>query len=320
MPTHSPALTLTGLTKTFGRHRAVDDVTLDVNQGEMVGFLGPNGAGKSTTLYMITRLVRPTAGSIHVFGHDVRRSPVEALRHIGALVETPSFYGYLSGRRNLELVARVYGIRDRTAVDEILAQIGLTERQKDPVQNYSQGMKQRLGLGAALLGSPRLLLLDEPTNGLDPEAMREILGLVRNKVRQDGLAVFISSHLLGEVEEYCDRVAIMNGGKLACEGHVDEILAQADPVVRVTFSGDRPAPDTFRTLEGIETVVEAPGGALEFLLTGQDSAWLNRQLLERGFPVATIAPKQRTLREFFLALTGTPPDSPPTAPHTPREV
>ena len=303
MPSQHPALTLAGLTKTFGRHLAVDDVSLEVRPGEIVGFLGPNGAGKSTTLYMITRLVQPTAGSVHVFGHDVRREPVAALKHVGALVETPAFYGYLSARKNLELVARVHGVRDRNAVGDMLAQVGLADRQKDPVQTYSQGMKQRLGLGAALLGSPRLLLLDEPTNGLDPEAMREILGLVHSRAKNEGLAVFISSHLLGEVEEYCDRVAIMNRGKLVCEGHVKEILAQTDPVVRVTFAGNRPEADVFRTIPGVESVCKAPGNALEFLLQGRDSAWLNRQLLEQGFAVATIAPRQRTLREFFFDMT-----------------
>jgi ABC-2 type transport system ATP-binding protein len=297
------ALELEHLSKRYGRTQAVADLSLQVCTGEMVGFLGPNGAGKSTTLYMITGLVRPSSGTMAIFGHDVRRDFVRAMSHVGAMVETPAFHGSLSARTNLEMIARVRGLTDPQAIAAVLEQVGLSQRQRDPVVAYSQGMKQRLGLAAALLGSPRLLLLDEPTNGLDPEAMQDVLHLIRTRVREDGLAVLISSHLLAEVEEYCDRVIIMNGGRLIQEGNVRELLAPHEDHLLVTFAGEPPALPDLAALEGVAGV-EEQNGVYAIRLQGRDGAWLAQTLVNRGWRLASLRPRRRTLREFFFQSTG----------------
>lgn len=299
-----PALQLDGLKKVFGRTPAVDGIDLSVRPGEMVGFLGPNGAGKSTTMYMITGLVRPSAGRISIFGHDVHRDFVAAMRHVGAMVEAPAFHLELSARKNLSMIARVRGADTHRAVDEVLEWVGLRDRDRDRVAAYSQGMKQRLGLAAALLGSPRLLILDEPTNGLDPEAMHDVLSRIRARVHNENLAVFISSHLLSEVEEFCDRVAIMNRGRLVTEGEVRDILAPHHDQLEVTFQGNVPAVSELLAIEGVLTVTEHDGGVAIHLQEGRDGAWLLRELVGRGMEVSSLVPKRRSLREFFLASTG----------------
>jgi len=299
----TPALSLQGLSKRFGRIAAVDGLSLEVAQGRMSGFLGPNGAGKSTTLSMVMRLVRPTAGRIEIFGQDLRRDFREAIRPVGSMVETPAFYDHLGGRKNLELAANLRGCVPAREIDEVLKRIGLASRSLDKVRTYSLGMKQRLGIGRALLGSPRLLILDEPTNGMDPEGTREILEFLKEKVRTEGLTVFISSHLLHEVEEYCDDVHVIDRGRLVAAGLVKEILRPREDVVRVTFAGRRPEPSEIAD-ERIAAVAEAGADALELTLRGADSVWLNRHLLERGHPVAALVPRQRSLKEFFLSITG----------------
>src|SRR5258706_7334188 len=190
----------------------------------MAGFLGPNGAGKSTTLYMIRRLVRPTHGCIRIFGTDIWKDYKKAIRSVGITVESPACYEYLSGRKNLELAARLLDNVSPRESDEILERIGLAERQHDRVRIYSTGMKQRLGIGRALLGRPRLLILDEPTNGMESEGTHEFLSFLREKVRQDGLTIFISSHLMSEIEEFCDMVFVVNHGRLAASGKVSDLL------------------------------------------------------------------------------------------------
>ena len=299
-----PALALEDLSKHFGRIRAVDRLSLEVPPGQMAGFLGPNGAGKSTTLYMIPRLVRPSGGRISVFGVDIWQDFRQAIRSVGVMVEAPAFYEYLSGRKNLELAARIHGGIPRRDIDAILERIGLADRQRDKVRTYSMGMKQRLGIGRALLGRPRLLILDEPTNGMDPEGTREILTFLRERVRTDGLSVFISSHLLYEVEEYCDTVFVINKGRLIESGQVKDILMPHERIVRVTFEGKVPERNTLMAEEKIKDVEALTASSLEVTLAVDDPVWLNRYLLQAGFRVAAISPKQKTLKEFFLSITG----------------
>ena len=304
MSTNDAALRLNDLCKSYGRIRAVDHLSLDVGAGEMAGFLGPNGAGKSTTLYMTTRLVHPSGGKIEIFGHNVWNKFKLAIRYVGSMLETPSFYEFLSARKNLELMGRLRGNADDKEIGEILERTGLSERQNDKVATYSHGMKQRLGLGMALLGKPRLLVLDEPTNGMDPEGTREILSFLQEKVRDDGLTVFVSSHLLYEVEEYCDRVFVINNGHLISSGRVKEILAPHDNVVLVSFGGKPPDPTALMKEDGIEHIESLPGEVFEFTLTNRDGVWLNKLLLSRGYKVSSLTPRRKTLKEFFLAITG----------------
>jgi ABC-2 type transport system ATP-binding protein len=299
-----PALALEDVSKRFGRMLAVDRLSLGIEPGHMAGFLGPNGAGKSTTLYMIPRLVRPTNGRIRIFGVDIWKDYKQAIRSVGITVESPAFYEYLSGRMNLELTARLLGNVSPREIDEILERVGLAERQHDRVRVYSTGMKQRLGIGRAMLGRPRLLILDEPTNGMDPEGTHEVLSFLRERVGQDGLTIFISSHLMSEVEEFCDTVFVINRGHLVASGRVKELLKPHERVVRVTFQGKVPDSDFISRHKQIRKAEPLTAETMEITLAQDDSAWLNQCLQEAGFRVSAIAPKQKTLKEFFLSITG----------------
>jgi ABC-2 type transport system ATP-binding protein len=300
----APALALENLSKRFGNFQAVNDLSLEIPPGIMAGFLGPNGAGKSTTLYMIPRLVRPSGGRIRIFGVDIWQDYKKAIRSVGITVESPAFYEYLSGRQNLELTARLLENVTPGEIDEIFERIGLADRQHDRVRVYSTGMKQRLGIGRALLGRPRLLILDEPTNGMDPEGTQEVLSFLREKVRNDGLTIFISSHLMSEIEEFCDTVFVINHGHLVASGNVRELLKPHERVVRVTFQGKVPDAEFFSRYDQVRQVETLAADLLEITLARDDSAWLNRCLLEAGYHVSAVTPKQKNLKEFFLSITG----------------
>jgi ABC-2 type transport system ATP-binding protein len=299
-----PALSLEDVSKRFGSMLAVDGLSLEIEPGQMAGFLGPNGAGKSTTLYMIPRLVRPTNGRIRIFGADIWRDYRKAIRSVGITVESPAFYEYLSGRQNLELAARLLDKVSPREIEEILERVGLAERQHDRVRVYSSGMKQRLGIGRAMLGRPRLLILDEPTNGMDPEGTQEVLSFLRERVKQDGLTIFISSHLMSEVEEFCDSVFVINHGRLVASGRVKELLKPHERLVRVTFQGSVPDGGFISRHEQIRKAEPISADTVEITLARDDSAWLNQCLHQSGFRVSAIAPRQKTLKEFFLSITG----------------
>jgi ABC-2 type transport system ATP-binding protein len=298
-----PALVLENVSKRFGRIQAVNQLSLEIKPGLMAGFLGPNGAGKSTTLYMIPRLVRPSAGHLRIFGVDIWQDYKRAIRSVGITVESPAFYEYLTGRQNLELAARLLDQASPRELDETLERIGLAARQHDRVQVYSTGMKQRLGIGRAMLGRPRLLILDEPTNGMDPEGTQEVLSFLRAKVRNDGLTIFISSHLMSEIEEFCDTVYVINQGHLVASGNVRELLRPHERIIRVTFQGKVPDAEFFRRHEQVRQVESLTADTLEITLDRDDSAWLNDCLHQAGFRVSAITPKQKTLKEFFLSIT-----------------
>ncbi|HEX7652565.1 MAG TPA: ABC transporter ATP-binding protein [Verrucomicrobiae bacterium] len=300
----APALELQGLSKRFGRFQAVDQLSLAVPAGVMAGFLGPNGAGKSTTLYMISRLVRPSAGSIQAFGVDLLRDHKAAAGTVGITVETPAFYDYLTARQNLELAARLIGRVPPGQIDEILERVGLAERQHSPVRVFSTGMRQRLGIGRTLLGRPRLLILDEPTNGMDPEGMQEVLSFLRQKVREEGLTIFISSHLMSDIEEYCDQVFVLNRGQLVASGAVKELLRPHQRQVRVQFQGTPPEPAVVRAWPQVQGLTVLAPDVWEVSLATEDAAWLNHALHQTGSRIAALNPKQKSLKEFFLAITG----------------
>src|SRR5436853_1040626 len=227
----APPIEIRGLTKRYGEITAVDEVDLTVEQGDVFGYLGPNGAGKTTSLRMMLGLIRPTAGTVRLFGRDPWQS-VRALDGVAGFVEAPTFYPYLSGRRNLELLAAFDGNGARARIEEALERVELSERGNDKVGGYSHGMRQRLGIAAALLRDPKLLLLDEPTTGLDPAGMRDMRVLIR-RLSEHGITIVLSSHLLPEVEEVCDRVAIIRSGRVVYEGELDELRRQASSAYRL---------------------------------------------------------------------------------------
>jgi len=235
-----PPIVARGLVKRYGDLFAVDRVDLTVESGDVYGFLGPNGAGKTTTLRMLLGLVRPDAGSIHLFGRDPQSDLISALRGVAGIVEEPRLYPYLSGRTNLELLAAFDRAGEGSAtIEEVLELVDLRERADDHVSEYSQGMRQRLGIAACLVKRPRLLLLDEPANGVDPAGIRFLRDLIR-RLGEQGITILLSSHLLAEVEEVCSRVAVIAAGRIVYEGSLHELRASAAPptvCVRPTSSG-----------------------------------------------------------------------------------
>lgn len=223
-------LSARGVRKKIGRKWIIDDVTFDVKEGEIFGFLGPNGAGKTTTIRMLVDLIRPTEGSITVCGYNVNKNPEQALQYVGSIVENPEVYTYLTGWENLQHFARMQPGIDEARIAEVVDIVRLDQRIHDKVSTYSLGMRQRLGIAQALLGRPRLLILDEPTNGLDPKGIKELREFIR-KLADEGLAVFVSSHLLSEIQLLCDRVAIISKGRVLAVGGVDELVARNSPYV-----------------------------------------------------------------------------------------
>jgi ABC-2 type transport system ATP-binding protein len=238
------ALEARQLAKRYGQRLAVEDASFTVRPGEVFGFLGPNGAGKTTTIRMIVGLVRPTSGRVLVAGRDLVADREAALRRMGCIVESPDFYDYLTGRENLRHFARMIDRQAMGRIDPLSELLRIRERLDDRVGTYSLGMRQRLGIVQALLGDPAVLVLDEPANGLDPSGIRELRTLLRRLADERGISVFVSSHLLGEVEKVCDRLAIVHRGRVRAEGSVAEL----------TSSGRRSLEDTFIEVTGGETV------------------------------------------------------------------
>jgi ABC-type multidrug transport system ATPase subunit len=296
----TPVVKTVGLTKRYGHHVAVDGLNLTVHAGEVLGFLGPNGAGKSTTLRMLLGLVRPTAGRATVLG--VPPCTAGALARVGAMVETPAFYPYLSGRDNLRVLAGYAGVGAATieaTVERGLHEVGLTTRAGDKVNGYSAGMRQRLGVAAALLKDPQLLILDEPTSGLDPHGTVEMRALIR-RVAEQGRTVLLASHILAEVEQVCDRAAVIHRGRLIAEGTVAELRGQAGLLVRA-----EPV-EQARTLVQRASVgdVTVDDGALRVAVDPARAPEVNRVLVGAGLAVYEIRPVERSLEDVFLHITG----------------
>jgi ABC-2 type transport system ATP-binding protein len=284
------------LTKRYGDQIAVNNVNLTVRRGEVYGFLGPNGAGKTTTLRMLLGLVRPSSGSAAILGEQP--GDPRAVARTGALIEGPGFYPYLSGRDNLRVMARYQGL-DGDEVDVALARVDLSRRAGDAFRTYSLGMKQRLGVAAALLGAPELLVLDEPTNGLDPAGMADMRRLIVELAKQ-GQTVMLSSHLLGEVQEICDRVGVISEGRLLTESTVAElrgastVFVRAEPVDRVLAAG--------MELAGDDGVRQQDGG-VHLDLAGDRVPEFARALVSSGVDIHEIRPSERSLEDVFFEMT-----------------
>lgn len=297
------------LTKRYGERMAVNDLSLEGRRGDVLGFLGPNGAGKTTTIRMLLGLIRPTAGSVEILGMDVGREGARALPHVGALVEQPALYPWLSGRENVRAVGDALGGVPESRIDEALDLVGLRGRDRDRVKTYSLGMKQRLGLALALLTDPDLLVLDEPTNGLDPAGIVEMRDLLRNLAAR-GKLVFISSHALGEVQQMCTRVAVIAQGRLMIESSVEE-LTRAHGAYRVTLDRAEEALALIRAQPwGAEARMENDG-RLMTPAPDDESGALNLFLVQTGFTPQSITPYIRDLEEVFLRVTGAAQDNGP---------
>jgi ABC-2 type transport system ATP-binding protein len=284
-----------GLSKRYGDLYAVRDLDLTVRAGEVYGFLGPNGAGKTTTLRMLLGLIRPTAGAVLVHG----RPAGQRNDRTGALIEGPAFYPYLSGRDNLRVLAKHAGVAGRR-VDVVLDLVDLTVRAGDRYATYSLGMKQRLGMAAALLKDPRLLILDEPTNGLDPAGMADMRAMIR-RLGAAGCTVLVSSHLLGEVEQICDRVGVISRGRLVREGTVADLRGTAD--LRVVAAPLDRAVGHARALVGPEAVTLVDGG-LHLAVSADRAGEINASLVSAGLTVTELRTVERDLEQAFFELTG----------------
>jgi len=290
------ALRTTGLTKRYGNRTVVDGVSISVSRGEVYGFLGPNGAGKTTTLRMVVGLVKPSAGTAEVLGR--RPGDPQGLARIGAMVESPALYPYLSGHDNLAVLARHAGV-ERARIGAVLEQVGLADRAGDRFDRYSLGMKQRLGVAAALLKDPELLILDEPTNGLDPLGIADMRALIR-RLGDEGKAVLLSSHNLAEVQQICDGVGVIFNGKLVAQSTVQELRGGVAIVVLAT------------PLERAESqLVELLGREKVSVIDDQirlevgldRAASLNRQLMLAGIDVHELRREERSLEEVFIAMS-----------------
>jgi ABC-2 type transport system ATP-binding protein len=297
------ALQTEDLTKRFGARTAVDRLTMRVERGDIYGFLGPNGAGKSTTLRMLLGLVRPTSG---VIKFPVRASSWEYLRarsRVGAIIETPAFYENFSGRRNLQLLASLSGGVRAQRVDEVLEIVDLRARARDPVKVYSYGMRQRLGIAQALLPTPEIIILDEPTNGLDPQGIHETRNLIRRLRDELKLTVLLSSHLLTEIEQLCNRVGIIHEGRLLYEGG-PEALVSSTSLYKVRVDDSARAFELLAKVSGV-TVSQNGGAALRVDADEESISNVNALLVGNGIKVYELSPAQESLEEAFLRLTNT---------------
>jgi ABC-type multidrug transport system ATPase subunit len=298
-----PVISTVGLSKRYGDLAAVDDVTLTVQEGDLFGFLGPNGAGKTTTLRMLLGLVYPTSGDIEVLGRPMPRSKQQVLPEVGCLIEGPAFYPHLSGRTNLKLLdasGRGGSRASRsTRVGEAMERVGLARVGGRPVKHYSSGMRQRLGLGAAMLKHHTLVVLDEPTNGLDPNGMKEIRSVMSALVA-DGTTVMLSSHLLGEVEHICNRAAIVDRGRLVAQDEVSRLLAPTGRLIVYTR-------DTAQAVEALATLpqltIDRRADRIEVSTDGVPTEELNKRLVDAGVRVSELILERRTLEDVYMDLT-----------------
>jgi ABC-2 type transport system ATP-binding protein len=293
-----------GLRKQYRRLRggsttAIAGLDLEVPEGGVFGFLGPNGAGKTTTIRCLLGLVAPSVGSMRMLGHDIPGDLPTIIQRVGAIVEAPAMFGGFTGRRNLQILARIDGI-GRATVEQVLARVGLAERGDDRVKTYSLGMKQRLGIAAALMKDPSLLILDEPANGLDPAGIVDVRELLRS-LGAEGRTVFVSSHILSEIQQTADRVAILARGKLVAAGPVHEVLAGDGGEGTIVRVRDLPAGRAALAAAGIDTT-EA-GDALRVDAKLADPERISRTLAERGLYVTELRPDEADLETVFLELT-----------------
>jgi ABC-2 type transport system ATP-binding protein len=294
---------LTNLTKFFGARKAVDDLSLAISSGEIFGLLGHNGAGKSTAIGMMLGQIWPTAGSVKICGQEVTSNRSAALRKVGAIFESPAFYDYLSGWRNLQILSTYTAPTSAARIREVIDWVGLTGREKSKVKTYSHGMRARLALAQALLPKPDLLILDEPSDGLDPEGIHEMRETILRLRRELGLTILLSSHLLNEVEQLCTRIAVLQDGKKVFEGAVAEVKAGLNRIALKT--PDFSAATNFLRERGL--IVDSIDGQFITLADGHSTADITRVLVSAGIAVEGIWRHEQTLENFYLGLMKLPP-------------
>src|SRR5713226_2449371 len=321
----APIVEVDRLSKSFGHVRALNGISLSVAEGEVFGFLGPNGAGKTTTIRILLGLQRADSGTAKVGGFDCWTAHAKAARLLGATLEQPALYGFLSGRDNLRLFARLLGPVDEKQVSELLDLVGMKERGDDKVKRYSMGMRQRLALAQAMLGNPRLLILDEPTNGLDPNGIHGLRILLRKLATEQGMTIFFSSHLLAEVEELCDRVVVLHRGEVKAAGPLSELMNVKGFHYRIDVSDVDKAMDILRTIDGVAAEPGTIKDSITVTSPTDQARIINRALVSAGIGVDQLVHTQKGLEDVYIELTGVapgsplsgPPPPPPPPPHPP---
>ncbi|MFC7440858.1 ABC transporter ATP-binding protein [Laceyella putida] len=298
-------LSVQDLGKKIGKRDIVRHISFDVKEGEIFGFLGPNGAGKTTTIRMLVGLIKPTSGTVHICGHSLRTDFLKAIRHVGCIVENPELYPYLTGQENLEHFARMLPEATPERIAEVVEFVELTPRIHDLVKTYSLGMRQRLGIAQALLGNPKLLILDEPTNGLDPAGIRELRAFIRRLAKEKGISVFISSHILHEVQLMCDRVAIINQGTIVKTAAVNE-LVQRETLVEWELQPVTDGLDKLKQLSYVSQVEQRQPSRVIVQMPRDKIAETNAYLASERIQVTEIRAYQPTLEDIFLEMTGGP--------------
>jgi len=294
---------INSLTKDFKDLRAVNNLNLNVFKGDVFGFLGPNGAGKSTTIRMLLSLIKPTNGSINIFNQPLEKNRIEILRRVGAIVEKPDFYGYLSAYKNLEILGKISGKEiSRNKIMEVLELVGLNKRFKSKVKTFSHGMKQRLGLAQALLHDPDLIILDEPTTGLDPQGMKEIRELIIYLSKEKGKTVFLSTHILSEIELVANRMIIINKGTTKVEGNVKDLLDSKKSKVTVEIDNIDLTKNLISTSAWSNKFESQSGNRFFFLLQNEEISELIKYLIDNGVKVSAVIPT-RSLEDYFLKIT-----------------
>ncbi len=295
-------LKIEGLTKIIKKKKILDSITLAVNPGEIVGFLGPNGAGKTTTIKMIMGLFNITAGKITINGHDVVTDFENAMQYVGGIIENPDLYKRMTGRQNLEYYASMYERSKKESVDEVVELVKMSQRINDKVKSYSLGMRQRIGIAQALLHTPRLLVLDEPTNGLDPIGIKELRDLLKYLAKNAGVGVFISSHLLSEMELMCDRIYIIDNGVMIGEKTIAQAEETEDGIYRYTFITS----DNGKTLEyfkSLEANCDTENGGVMLIMKRDQIPLIIKKLISMDIDIFAVNQAQRTLEQDFISMT-----------------
>jgi ABC-2 type transport system ATP-binding protein len=298
-----PVLEVKKLSKKIGARTIIDDISFDVNPGEIFGFLGPNGAGKTTTIRMLVGLIKPTSGSVFIGGYNLKTNFLEAIQQVGCIVENPELYPYLTGRENLEHFARMMQDVGSNRIDEVVHLVELDKRIDETVKTYSLGMRQRLGIAQALLGNPQLLILDEPTNGLDPAGIRELRAFIRRLAQEQSISIFISSHILYEIQLLCDRVAIISQGKVLKTAPVAQLVGE-ESKVEWSLQPLSAAIPQLSDLPYIRNVEQLGKERVMVHMPVEKIAETNQLLLSSNIQVNAIRPMNQTLEDIFLEMTG----------------
>ncbi len=298
-------LEIKNLTKTYGKRKVIDNISLEIQEGEIFGFLGPNGSGKTTTIKMILRLIEKDSGEIKIKGYDNKKEFEKAMEYIGAIVENPDMYNYMSGKDNLKLHARLRNI-DEKRIDEVLELVGLKDRAKEKVKKYSLGMKQRLGLALTLLHKPRVLILDEPTNGLDPAGIKQLRNILKEIAHKDGVAVFVSSHILSEMQLMCDKIAVIDNGKIVKTENIThmELPEDNESIDEIIEIKVKDVPKAIEILkQKFELQPQLVEGNINITISNEKIPKVVKELAINDVEIHSVTPKEQSLEDLFFDAT-----------------